>query len=281
MTKNIKPILLKLLIIFVALPPYFSHAQSPQETLSQYISDLQKNPNDYAIRVKIIKHVLTMSPAPAVPEEARRHYVMARTQFGDAKNAQEYGSAIDEFNSALLVAPWWQEAYLKLSIALKAAGRYDEAIAATRLFIATNPGEEMARKAQDEIYILEAKQKKTLSDKAKLPPQAVAARELSKYEDWLSKINGRRYRETRGGPAVLEVRGKFLVMTGPVSSDGREGAIGSWEIRERIASTPRVMQPPPLPMQTTYTISEDGYRIIEHRDFSDGDTREFVWLWQR
>ena len=31
------------------------HAQTPQETLAQYISDLQKNPDDYALREKIIK----------------------------------------------------------------------------------------------------------------------------------------------------------------------------------------------------------------------------------
>lgn len=47
-----------------------------QETLKQYISDLQKNPNDYALREKIIRLVQTMKPAPVVPEEAERY--MAR-----------------------------------------------------------------------------------------------------------------------------------------------------------------------------------------------------------
>ena len=39
-------------------------AQSPQATLKQYISDLQKNPNDNALREKIIKLVQIIKPAP-------------------------------------------------------------------------------------------------------------------------------------------------------------------------------------------------------------------------
>ncbi len=56
-------------LFFVTLILLFSsvYAQTPQETLNQYISDLQKNPDDYALREKIIKHVQTMKPAPAIP----------------------------------------------------------------------------------------------------------------------------------------------------------------------------------------------------------------------
>jgi len=39
--------------VLIALLPV--QAQSPQEILNQYISDLQKNPNDNALREKIIR----------------------------------------------------------------------------------------------------------------------------------------------------------------------------------------------------------------------------------
>lgn len=58
-------------LFFVAtfLAAFSAQAQSPQQTLNQYVSDLQKNPDDNALREKIIKHVQTMKPAPAIPEE--------------------------------------------------------------------------------------------------------------------------------------------------------------------------------------------------------------------
>lgn len=66
-----KRICLAGLLVFVLIFALMStvQAQTPQETLNQYVSDLQKNPNDNALREKIIRHVQTMKPAPAIPEE--------------------------------------------------------------------------------------------------------------------------------------------------------------------------------------------------------------------
>jgi hypothetical protein len=44
---------------------------SPREQLQQYIADLQKKPDDQALREKIIKLARGMKPAPAVPKEAK------------------------------------------------------------------------------------------------------------------------------------------------------------------------------------------------------------------
>jgi len=191
-------------ILFVTLCSwsFVAQAQTPRETLNQYISDLQKNPNDYALKEKIIRHVQTMKPAPAIPEEARRHYVMARTLFDDAKSAQDFGLAIDEFKKALTVAPWWQEAYLKLSIALKAAERYGEAIEATKLYMATNPGEELSRKAQDEIYILEAKQIKAQAEKATQEKAVTEAAAVEKKQKGLRDLVGNWYRKMPYDPKI-------------------------------------------------------------------------------
>lgn len=162
MKKRCPATLLVFMLVFVLIPAV--QAQSPQETLTQYISALQKNPNDAALREKIIRHVQTMSPAPAIPEEARRHYVMAKTLFDGAKRVEDFNDPITEFKGALLVAPWWAEANRDIGLALEAAQRYDEAITYIRLYMVTNPGNERARAAQDEIYKIEAK--KRLADKA-------------------------------------------------------------------------------------------------------------------
>jgi hypothetical protein len=140
-------------------------AQTPQETLTQYISDLQKNPNDYALREKIVKLVQTMTPKPAIPEEAREHYVMAATFVEKAKDNSGYERAIEHYKAALLAAPWWADAYKKQAIVQKAATHYDDAIASLNLYILTQPAD--ARDAQDEIYKLKALKQSAAEDQLK------------------------------------------------------------------------------------------------------------------
>ena len=80
--------ILTIVLCTVSLIPTLQ-AQSSQDTLTQYISNLQKNPNDYALREKIIKHVQGMRQKPAIPEEARKHFIKAVTMQKEAKHAKD------------------------------------------------------------------------------------------------------------------------------------------------------------------------------------------------
>lgn len=131
-----------------------AQAQTAQETLGQYVSDLQKTPTDTALREKIIKHVQAMKKKPAIPEAAREHFVMAATFVEQATDVSGYERAIEQYKSALLAAPWWADAYKKLAIIQKTAAHYDDAIASLNLYLLTQPAD--ARDAQDEIYKLKA-----------------------------------------------------------------------------------------------------------------------------
>jgi hypothetical protein len=127
---------------------------SPQARLKQYVADLQSNPDDAALRGKIIALAQTMKPAPAIPEAAREHYVMAATFMESAKDAAGFGRAVEQYKAALLIAPWWADAYEKLASAQKAAAQYDDAVASLNLYLLFKPAD--ARDAQDEIYKLKA-----------------------------------------------------------------------------------------------------------------------------
>ena len=150
-----------LCLFFIAtfFASYSVHAQSAntQQTLNQYISDLQKNPNDNALREKIIKHVQTMKQKPAVPEEARRHFVKAVTMQKEAKDIRGFELAANAYSQALLIAPWWADAYYNRGLALESSNQYDEAVRALKFYLLTNPGNSELRAAQDKIYALEAK----------------------------------------------------------------------------------------------------------------------------
>lgn len=259
---------------------FASHAQpaTPQQALQQYVSDLQQTPNDYALREKIIKHVQTMNRAPAIPEEARRHFIEGNALLKAAKDQKGYALAIGSYRQCLLLAPWWGEANYNQAVALELANQFDEAMNVLKLYITTGPGEEESRKAQDKIYEIGAKKIIAMRELEESSPQAVAAREQNKFEDWLKKLDGRRYRhrDAVGNEDILDVRGKVLVWIVPGT---RSPEWGRFEIRGREFMHPSPLRPDE---EFTFIISEDGDRITR-RVFrhSDGAKAEDIYLWQR
>ncbi len=166
MTMKAKIIGFVLFLLMVTLYN-FVEAQSPnqQETLNQYVAELQKNPDDNILREKIIKLALEMKPAPAIPEEARKYFVKATTIQKEAKDTQGLELAVNAYNQALLIAPWWSDAYYNLSIALEQSSRFDEAVNALKLYLIANPNASDARTAQDKIYAIEAKKEMAQAEK--------------------------------------------------------------------------------------------------------------------
>lgn len=147
----------RLSIVFVALLTSTANvfAQSSREQLQQIVEQLQKTPNDNALREKIIQLAAGIKPAPGVPPDARRAFVMAGTYQKDAKKPSDFALAIDSYKEALKLAPWWGDAYYNLSVSLESASRFDEAQAALKLYLLTNPKD--ADEAQNRIYALDAK----------------------------------------------------------------------------------------------------------------------------
>ncbi len=157
--------------------------------------------------------------------------------------------------------------------------------------MATNPGEELSRRTQNEIYKIEAKQEKAAKESS---PQVAAEQKQNEYEKWLKKIDGRRYThagsaELRGVTSVLDVKGKILV-SGVILDSGSLLAgprgyteQGRYEIRGRV-SEGRAFNSPDVPggsLRFIYLISEEGDRITEQQRLGNGNTEERIFLWQR
>ena len=104
-------------------------AQTTNADFQQAVTDYQKSPSVDGAD-KVIKLAVAMGQLPPVPEEARRHYVIAMTLLKDAKKIEDFGEAVGELKSALLIAPWWPEANLRLGMALESAEKYDDAMGA-------------------------------------------------------------------------------------------------------------------------------------------------------
>lgn len=211
---------LMLLSLFCAIAiPAQAQTANAQQTFNQYVADLQSNPNDTALRGKIIALAQTMRPAPAIPEEARGHYVMAQEFAEKAKNDTErakdssdlklasagFARAVAEYKAVLLAAPWWADAYKKLAMVQKAAEQYDDAIASLNLYLTASPAD--ARDAQDEIYKLRAdkqaaaeqkvaderKQQEEQQRQREEQQRAYAASPEGRLDALLRRIDGRAY----------------------------------------------------------------------------------------
>jgi len=200
-----------------------------QQTLNQYISDLQKNPNDNALREKIIKFVQEMKPPPAIPEEAERYMARGAAAAKGAKNPNDFKDAVREFEKATLVAPWLANAYYNLGIAQDGAGMYTEAIKSLKLYLLAVPNASDAKKL---IYEIEYRQEKAAKESS---PEAVAAKKEKEQEDFLKKINGARYiwNSSQGGIEgynTLDVQGDTITL-GCVTTKSWDpkDKIGVWE----------------------------------------------------
>ena|SRR2546428_1458817 len=165
-------------ICFGLMLPWFANAAEPsssRELLAQYVAELQKTPEDQALRERIIRLELTLTPSPAVSAEANLFFVKATIFQQEASNIQGYDQlamsardfAISAYKQALLIAPWWPEAYYGLSTSLEASGRFNEAVAALNLYIVTGPNAAGGRAAEDRLCTIAIAMK---GDKASIKP---------------------------------------------------------------------------------------------------------------
>jgi hypothetical protein len=162
-----------------------------------------------------------------------------------------------------------------------------------KLYIATNPGDEESRKAQDKIYEIGAKKIIAAREREESSPQAVATREQNKFEEWLRNLDGRRYTSVSGDTtSIIDIRGHTFVQgwIGDPNYSGTRGyhefggEIGRVEIKGRettIHVTEHESFQTVWAVSDTFIISEDGNSITLRVRFSDGDTRDYNYHWQR
>jgi len=102
MQYNSSKTLLSIFFVLLFISVFAVQAQTAKDTLNYYIVDLQKSPNDNALREKIIKHVQTMKPAPAIPEEAKKYMARGKAAFKGAKEINDFNDAASEFQKLCL-----------------------------------------------------------------------------------------------------------------------------------------------------------------------------------
>jgi tetratricopeptide (TPR) repeat protein len=209
----------------------------------------------------------------------------------NAKDSNDFKDAAAEFEKASTLAPWMANAYYNLGVVQDKAGLYSNAIRSLKLYLMAAPNAPDTKSVQNLIDEIEYRQEKAAKESS---PAAIAAKKQKEQEEWLKKLDGRRYThagiaELRGVTSVLDVKGKILVSGVILDSSsllaGPRGYTeqGRYEIRGRV-SEGRVFNSPDLPggsLRFIYIFSEEGDRITEQQRLGDGNTTERIFLWQR
>jgi tetratricopeptide (TPR) repeat protein len=217
------------------IPAADAQAADSQATLDQFVADLRKNPNDFALREKIIRHVQTMRPAPVIPEEAERYMARGAAAVKNAKSAKDFRDAVNEFEKATLAAPWMASANYNLGIARDKAGMYADAMKSLKLYLLAAPEASDAKAVKNLIYEMEYKQEKAARESS---PEVAAVKKQNTYEEWLRGLDGARFvgPSNRGNDLHHEnefiIRGTTITWRQRITYYGpnvvREVPIGQW-----------------------------------------------------
>lgn len=179
-----------LVLIFGLLLVNTAHAETPREQLKQMVEQLQQTPNDNVLREKIIKLAATIKPAPAIPEEARKPFVMGATVFKKASDSAGASKAVDLFTQALNIAPWFADAYYNRAMAQQAAGQFNAAADDLKLYLGFKLTDAERREVQDKIYSLEADAQLAATKKAE-EQKVAAAKAAEERERLRPSVEGR------------------------------------------------------------------------------------------
>lgn len=170
--------------------PVQAQTAKSSEVLNQYLSELQKAPEDSELREKIIRHVRTMKPAPALPAEVDELVGQAKYVFKHAKVQKDFLDAVEAYKKTVMLAPWVGDYYYNLGVAQEQAGQPQEAVKSFNLYLVAMPDAKDARDVRERIGALKYLAGKTVKESN---TEAVAEKKQDSYEVWLANLDGARF----------------------------------------------------------------------------------------
>ncbi|MBF0619340.1 MAG: SUMF1/EgtB/PvdO family nonheme iron enzyme [Candidatus Omnitrophica bacterium] len=130
-----------------------------QEELQKSVLDLQKAPEDRALREKIIALAQGMTPKLPISEEAEKFGNRAEYIIKNAKSNADLRDAAGEYEKALMIAPWVSTYYYNLAAVFEKVGQWQDAVRNYKLYLLAEPNALDAREVRKQIdgfeYVLE------------------------------------------------------------------------------------------------------------------------------
>lgn len=121
----------------------------------------------WEISKKLVSLAATLDPPIAVPEDAEKAGWRAEALFKAAKTFKEQAQAAEQYRKAILMAPWWPEAYFNLALVYEAMESPLETVESLELYLAAAPRSPDRRSVEKKIVELQVSAEK-MGDLSKL-----------------------------------------------------------------------------------------------------------------
>jgi tetratricopeptide (TPR) repeat protein len=131
-----------------------SHAAdaASRAQLASDLAEFQSNPQDSALRSRIVELAKSLNPAPAIPQLAQEDFSKAVEQLSAAASPDSFETVAQLFEQVAVQAPWYADAYFNAASAYAKANQYEGArrnlklyLAALRPGVDTRNGEQLRR----------------------------------------------------------------------------------------------------------------------------------------
>ena len=269
MKKNMMVIIFFYAFVFLLAFPIQAQIKNQQETLKQYVSELQNNPSNDELREKIIKLVLDMKVNPAIPKEAIKYKGAWQYAFKEAKTEMDFANAAKEYEKVLLLAPWSAEDYFNSGTTYEKAGNIAEAIKQFNFYLLAAPYAKDANDVLQHIGALEYKEQKIAVElKRKTEEEQAYQIELNKKAE---EEKARKQRE-------FEKHNKFYDEFRKIDLSGRwylidqeDKSLYHFEFNTRLVATSNGLGDPLL--ECIYCFDKD-YTNSMGKHFYKGERRE-------
>ncbi len=101
--------------------------EASRNQLADELAEFQGNPEDAALRSRIIQLAKSLDPAPAIPQLAQDDFAKAAAQMAAASSADDFDTVAQLFEQVAVQAPWYADAYYDAASAYVKAGKFDAA----------------------------------------------------------------------------------------------------------------------------------------------------------
>jgi len=150
-----KNILCLLFLLTFVLSAQAQEGAVSRESFNTMLEQIKTDEDNVPLRINIIEAVKTLTPPPAIPEDAKKFMARGRAAVKMAKDQKGFMKAAEEFAAAVQSAPWLGDAYYNLALVQDKAGQYSKAITNLEIYLLSAPAEQEAQEAQSLMYEIE------------------------------------------------------------------------------------------------------------------------------
>lgn len=141
-----------------------AQSKDPREKFAAYLTAFQQTPSDESLREKVIQATAALPEPQAIPDSARQLFVQASQLIKMANSPAALDQPIALLRKALVIAPWWGNAYFNLSRALEMSGQYDDAARQLNYYLKLHPADADASEARVHLTVIQT-EKETAGSK--------------------------------------------------------------------------------------------------------------------